>query len=87
VIVNNDRPRPVSGPLPDRGFHFTQPGTNGTWYRVETSADLIHWTSLVTNMVTDGAIHFVDPDAEDAPVRFYRTEPETKERRFPTRRK
>jgi hypothetical protein len=28
-------------------------------------------------VVTDGAIHFVDPDADDAPARFYRAVPET----------
>jgi hypothetical protein len=77
VIVDNDRPRPISGFLPDRDFHFTQPGTNGAWYRVETSTNLIHWTALVTNVVTDGAIHFVDPDAAGAPARFYRAVPET----------
>ena len=76
VIVDNDRPRPISGRLPDRGFHFTQPGTNGAWHRIETSTDLIHWTSLLTNVVTDGAVHFVDPDAADAPARFYRAVPE-----------
>jgi len=77
VIVDNDHPRPVSGPLPDHGFHFTQPGTNGIWYRVETSTDLRQWTPLVTNVVTDGAIHFVDPDATDASARFYRAVLET----------
>jgi hypothetical protein len=77
IIVDNDHPRPVTGALPDRSFHIMQPGANGTWWRIECSTDLVHWTPLSTNVVTDGAVHFVDPDAAEMPQRFYRALPET----------
>ncbi len=77
IIVDNDQPRPVTGPLSDHCFHIMKPGNNGAWFRVECSEDLIHWSVLCTNRVTDGAVHFVDPDAGEAPQRFYRAVPET----------
>jgi hypothetical protein len=76
IIVDNDRPRPVTGMLPDRCFHFMKPGRNGTWFRIECSTDMVHWTPLGTNCVTDGALHFVDLDTDGLPTRFYRAVPE-----------
>jgi len=76
IIVDNDQPRPGTGVLPDRCFHVMKPGPNGSWWRIECSHDMVHWTPVCTNMVTDGAIHFVDPDADDLPTRFYRAVPE-----------
>ena len=75
VIVDNDAPRPETGPLPDRCFHVMRPGANGTCWRLESSTDMVHWIPICTSQVTDGAIHFVDPDAEDAPKSFYRAVP------------
>ncbi|MCU0784670.1 MAG: Ig-like domain-containing protein [Verrucomicrobia bacterium] len=72
VIVDNDQPRPATGSLPDRCFHLMKPGANGTWWRIECSTDMLHWTPICTSPVTDGAIHFVDPDADELPARFYR---------------
>jgi hypothetical protein len=72
IIVDNDQPRPGTGRLPDRCFHLMQPASNGTWFRIECSTDLVHWTSLCTNSVTDGAIHFVDPESDSESQRFYR---------------
>jgi len=72
IIVDNDQPRPCTERLPDRCFHLMQPGTNGQWFRIEGSTNLRDWTVLCTNSVTDGAIHFVDPDADNLPERFYR---------------
>ncbi|HEX5222173.1 MAG TPA: Calx-beta domain-containing protein [Verrucomicrobiae bacterium] len=77
IIVDNDQPRPCTERLPDRCFHLTQPGLNGDWYRIEYSTDLVNWTVICTNTVTDGALHFVDPDADEAAQRFYRAVPET----------
>jgi hypothetical protein len=74
--VDNDQLRPCTGRLPDGCFHLAQPGTNGGWYRIECSTNLIHWTALFTNSVTDGAIHFVDPDADTTSQGFYRAVPE-----------
>jgi hypothetical protein len=76
IIVDNDRPRPPCALLPDHQFHFCQPATNGYCFRIEASADLLHWSPLCTNIVTDGALHFVDPDAPPLNARFYRAQPE-----------
>ena len=72
VIVDNDKPRPTTSVLLDRCFHLVRPGNNGTWWQIDCSTNMVHWTSLCTNQVTDGALHFVDPDADNAPNRFYR---------------
>jgi len=77
IIVDNDQPRPGTERLPDRCFHLTQPGRNGDGYRIEFSINLADWSVLCTNSVTDGAIHFVDPDADASSQRFYRAVPET----------
>ena len=61
---------------PDGLFHFRLPGMNGFFFRVEASDDLVTWTPVCTNVVTEGAIHFVDPDATEHPHRFYHVVPE-----------
>ena len=76
VIIDNDRPRPPCVLLPDHQFHFCHPASNGFCYRVEASTDLRNWIPVCTNVVTDGALHFVDPDAPPSNVRFYRVKPE-----------
>ena len=75
VIVDNDAPRPHTGPLTDHSFHITKPGANGSWWRIECSRDLLNWTVLGTNQVTDGALHFVDPDADEETRGYYRAVP------------
>jgi len=76
VIVDNDAPRPATSVLSDRCVHITHPGANGTSWRIEWSANLVDWTPICTTTVTDGAVHFVDPDAEDEAQRYYRAVPE-----------
>lgn len=76
IIVDNDQPRPPVCILPDRSFHLRWPGSNGQWFRIECSTNLVHWMPICTNIVTDGAVHFVDLEAEHAPSRFYRAVPE-----------
>ncbi len=76
VIVDNDSLRPPTRCLSDGLFHACFPGTNGFCYRLEISTNLIHWLSVCTNSVTDGAIHFIDPDTHDFQNRFYRAVPE-----------
>jgi len=75
AIVDNDSPRPPCMTLSDGSFHLCRPGTNGFCFRLEASTNLVDWTPICTNTVTEGAIHFVDPDASDSVVRFYRTSP------------
>jgi Calx-beta domain-containing protein/Big-like domain-containing protein len=72
IIVDNDQPRPHCVRLPDGLFHLCLPGSNGFGFRLECSTDLKLWTPLCTNVVTDAAIHFVDPDGNEAQRRFYR---------------
>jgi len=76
IIVDNDSPRPACTTLPDGLFHLCQPGTNGFCFRLEASTNLVNWIGVCTNIVTDGAIHFVDPDARDFVNRYYRSLPE-----------
>jgi len=77
IILDRDQARPSCVRLRDGMFHLCQPATNGFCFRVEASADLLHWTALCTNVVTDGALHFVDPDAPPLDAQFYRAEPES----------
>jgi hypothetical protein len=77
VIVDNDRPRPATGLLPDRSFHLLKHGRDGDWFRIEVSTDMVTWTPLGTGQVVEGALDFVDPDTDDATQRFYRAVPDT----------
>ncbi len=77
VIVDDDKPRPTTGVLSDRSFQIALPGTNGVPVRIESSTDMITWTSLGSTVITDGAIHFVDPDADGSTKRFYRAVPDS----------
>lgn len=76
IIVDNDQPSPHCVRLPDGLFHICLPGTNGSGFRIECSSDLKDWAPLCTNIVSDGAIHFVDPDGNEQGDRFYRAVPE-----------
>lgn len=76
IIVDSDRPRPTTAALPDGCFLVGKDAADGAWFRIDYSTDLVNWVSVCTNEVIQGAIHFVDPDAPDAPQRFYRALPE-----------
>jgi hypothetical protein len=76
LIIDNDQPRPPCMRLPDGLFHVCRPATNGHNFTLRASTDLSNWTVLCTNTVTEGAIHFVDPDANTLNKRFYHVAPE-----------
>jgi hypothetical protein len=76
VIVDDDWNRLPSICLPDRLFHLCLPATNGFCYRIDASTNLLQWVPICTNVVADGAVQFVDPDACELPRRFYRLTPE-----------
>ncbi len=76
LILDNDQPRPPCRRLGDGMFHLCAPGTNGYSFCLHASTDLVNWTPLCTNVVTDGAVHFVDPDASEFGSRFYRVSPQ-----------
>jgi len=63
--------------LPDKCFHLGANGPDGAWFHVDYSADMVNWTSICTNQVINGAIDFVDPDAQSDQARFYRAVPES----------
>jgi hypothetical protein len=75
LILDGQWPTPVAGMLPDRCFHVTATGPNGTWFSIDYTTDLVHWISLCTNQVVNGSIDFVDPDAPGSATRFYRAVP------------
>jgi hypothetical protein len=62
--------------LPDRTFHLRADAANGLGYRVECSINLRDWEPLCVGTVQDGALHFVDPDAAQSALRFYRLIPD-----------
>jgi hypothetical protein len=76
LISDRDQPRPPCVLLPDHQFHLCQPASIGFCFRIEASTDLRNWIPVCTNVVTDGALHFVDPDTPPSSMRFYRVEPE-----------
>jgi len=76
VIVDNDGQRPPIRCLSDGLFHACFPGTNGFGYRLEICTNLVDWVPVCTNIVTDGAIDFIDPDTTDFEHRFYRAVPD-----------
>jgi hypothetical protein len=75
VIADDDPPVPKVTAFSE-ALHFSLPGANGSNYRVETSDDLKTWVPVFSGVVTDGAIHFTDPDSANLPHRFYRVAPE-----------
>ncbi len=76
IILDGPVPRPVTGVLADKSFHVNATGPDGAWFHVEYTTDLQHWTAICTNQVVQGAIDFVDPDAQNDSARFYRAVPE-----------
>jgi len=77
IIVDNDLYRPTSLRLPDGSFHLCVDKSEGFAFRLEVSDDLSTWVSLCTNVVTDGALRFVDPEALQHSRRFYRIVPQS----------
>jgi hypothetical protein len=68
----------VTAVLPDKTFHVNATGPNGAWFHIEYSTDLLRWTPICSsaNQVFRGGIDFIDPDAQNNQVRFYRAVPE-----------
>jgi hypothetical protein len=58
---------------PDGNPAITLSGNADQTYVLQASFDMIHWTSLSTNLTSsDGMFTFVDTDAKNYPSRFYR---------------
>jgi hypothetical protein len=59
-----------AGRTVDGLFGFSVNGVAGASYAVQSSTDLVTWTSLTTNT---SPFTFTDPDATNTPQKFYRT--------------
>jgi len=66
-------PRPLPWLLADRSFHVSTNGPDGAWFSVQSSSDLLNWSTLATNQVVNGSLDFLDPDAPSNAIHFYRT--------------
>ena len=77
AIADNDLDREACVRLADGSFHLCVERPNGFAFRLETSEDLSVWVLVCTNVVTDGALHFVDPEAPLHSRRFYRIVPQS----------
>jgi hypothetical protein len=77
IIVDNDLYQPTSLRLPDGLFHLCVDKPDNFAFRLESSEDFSTWVPLCTNVVTDGALRFVDPEALQHSRRFYRIVPQS----------
>ena len=75
ALILQEWPRPLPLRLPDGSFHVNASGPDGAWFCIQSSTNLINWSSLSTNQVFQGSIDFIDPDAQTQPSRFYRAVP------------
>jgi hypothetical protein len=76
VIVDNDYPALHCQRLSDGLFNLCLPLLTNGCFRIEASDDLQLWVKLCSLPVYEGAAYFIDPDAADLPLRFYRVTPE-----------
>ncbi len=72
IIVDNDRPLPVTQRLRDGNMHVQLPLPTGMPYRLEASTDLTHWTPLFSNTVSADGFNFVDDESANFSLRFFR---------------
>ena len=76
IIVDSDSPWPGPQPTADRCFVLRQEAADRDWFRIDASTDLLHWSPICSAQAIQGAIYFIDSEAQDNPSRFYRAVPE-----------
>lgn len=76
IILDSDHPQRTTAALSDKCFLMRVDAAEGAWFRIECSADLVKWLPVCINQVIQGAVHFVDPEAQGLAQRFYRAAPE-----------
>lgn len=76
AIILYHWPRPLPLLLSGGGFHFNANGPDGAWFAVQSSPDLLNWSSLSTNQVFQGSVDFIDPNMSGSPAGFYRIVPQ-----------
>ncbi len=76
LTVTNAVPEPqpslTNAVLSAGQFHFSIDGLIGQKYAVQSSPDLLSWTSISTNLATTTSASVTDSSASNAPVSFYR---------------
>lgn len=79
VVIYHDWLWPPPCVLPDGTFLFDDGGTNsgpdGAWFVIQSSRDLLHWTSIGTNQIFNGSMDCLDPDAMNHKSAYYRIVP------------
>jgi hypothetical protein len=75
AVIRSNWPRPMPLLLPDGSFHLNATGPDGAWYCVQSSTDLLNWSSVCTNQVVQGAIDYVDAGVPNNVQQFYRAVP------------
>lgn len=63
-------------PVAEGRMHLCFRGEDGANYRVEVSQDFRTWETVFDSIAADGALHFVDDEIGQHPLRFYRIAPE-----------
>jgi len=56
----------------DATVSFRATGWEGCCYEIQASTNFVHWSAIGTCVVTNGQLHFQDPDAASYSRRFYR---------------
>ena len=74
VILQAAPPLAMNGSahLGDGRFQFTLSGPASGGYVIQASTNLVDWQIIETNRPFTGNVIFTDPDADQAPHRFYR---------------
>jgi hypothetical protein len=68
---------PVASSLADGSIHLTGTGPDGTWFALQSSPDLVNWSTIGTNQVVQGSVDFIDPGAAGSSAGFYLVTPLT----------
>lgn len=55
-----------------KGFKLQFSGPTGSNLVIEATADMVHWTSISTNLLTGGSVTYTDTIAKTVTSRFYR---------------
>jgi len=76
AVILHEWLRPSPFLLPDGCFHLSAAGPDGAWFNVESSADLLNWSSVCTNQVVQGSIDFVDGNSPNNAGQFYQAIPQ-----------
>lgn len=75
ALILKNWPRPLPLQIPGGGLHLNASGPDGAWFCVQSSSNLVDWTSISTNQAFQGSIDFIDSDGSSQARAFYRAVP------------